>query len=96
MEAEVRGAVIQELERGEDRATISRLAGRLGAADRAATPTLENSQAAAPQEPSANRGNNRRPVATYLMSGRYPEGQRCLERRLVIFLGVAILCFSFS
>jgi hypothetical protein len=67
--------VIQELEQGEDRATISRLARRVGvAADRAAIPTLENSQTAAPQKPSANRGTNRRPVAAYLMNGRYPEG----------------------
>ncbi len=94
MDAEVRGTVIQELEWGKGRATTSWLAGRLGVTDGAATPRLKNSQTAAPQEPSANRHNNRSLVAARLMSGRYPEGQQCLEHRLVIFLGIAILCFS--
>ncbi len=52
--------LIHELKRREDRAT---------------TPRLKSFQTAPPQEPWANRHNNRSPVAAHPMSGGYPEGQ---------------------
>ncbi len=62
--------LIHELERGVGSTNTSR---------------LKSSQTVPPQEPWANRHNNLSLVAVHPMSGCYPEGQRCLEHRLVLF-----------